>query len=935
MADDRIEKLRETVTDLVRKFEANKGAYKAASFLEANLRLEFIDELFDGLGWDVHNKKGLPPRRKEVIVERGESGDRPDYNLRIDGVPVLYVETKQPSEDLDKTAHIMQAKTYAWSGKHVKVVGLTDFEEFRLFDATLKPNARYPDQGEIFRLPYTAYLDNLDKLLLLHRDAVAEGSLDGLLLKDKKSVAQRKPVDKEFLNDLNAWRLMLGKGLYKKSGYTYCDHEISDLVQHLLDRILFVRIAEERDVIEPRQLADKLKYWKESKQKYSLYKDILVPLFREINNDVDGDLLKPSHVDQAPFADDDVAEFIEELYPPKSIYRFDEMPIELIGAAYEQYLGNVIRCTPKQVKLEPKAEVRKAGGVYYTPEYIVDYIVENTVGNLVEGKTPEEVERLRILDPACGSGSFLIGALEYLIDYVAGYYREHPDEAGRDQIFPFLVEDYERGEERLSIERKVRLLENCIYGVDIDTQAVEVTKLSLYLKVLEGERRLPRKHALLKSLDKNIKCGNSLIGSEYFEGQLMPDEKERRRVNPFDWEVEFEEIMNSGGFDAVIGNPPWGQKEITKEKTITDYLKCKYTSIKGIFDLFRPFVEQGNSLVKKSGFWGMVLPDIVLLKDYPDTRAFLINNTEINHIEWWGMAFEDAMIDAVTIITKKERPKREHIVFVKVHEGDTPLENKIRQISFLENPRYVFNLFLTEPDRVVLAELDHLPKVGDFFEIHEGVHSGNIREELFIDEKVDDSCYELIFGRDEIRPYFLKWNGRYIRLSVLPATRTKKRYANLGRREWYEQLKVIVRRTGDYVLAAVDTLNYFVSNNFFLVIPKAPCSLDLYGLCALLNTDFFTWFFRTIEPRKGRVFSELKIKHIRNFPLPNLVGEENGCRYLNEMGLKRVSFAGDLFAARTAHDEEVLNRSARKLDKEIENYVREIFGFKGLNPDHK
>jgi hypothetical protein len=437
------EKAAPAVAALVRKFDANKGAYTAATFLEAELRNEFITPLFAALGWDTENKKHLPPAKKDVAVERAESGRRPDYIFRVDGEEVFYVETKKPSVDLGKGDAVMQAKSYAWSEKRVKVVGVTDFEELRLYDATLKPNRRYPEQGEIFRLPYETYLDNLDKLLLLHREAVAAGVLDTLLLKDKKSAALRKAPDAAFLEDLNGWRLELAKGLYKNAGYSLKDYEVSDLVQRLLDRLLFIRIAEERDVVEPRQLWDKVQYWRQAGGKVALYEDLLVPLFRAVNNDVDGDLLKAGKVDEAPFDDGRLAAVIEELYAPKSIYRFDVMPVEIVGAAYEQYLGNVVRCTPKQVKLERKPEVRKAGGVYYTPEYIVDYIVANTVGKLVEGKTPEEVEKLRILDPACGSGSFLIGALEYLIKYVTDYYLAHPAEAKRDEIFPYLVEDYD------------------------------------------------------------------------------------------------------------------------------------------------------------------------------------------------------------------------------------------------------------------------------------------------------------------------------------------------------------------------------------------------------------------------------------------------------------------------------------------------------------
>jgi hypothetical protein len=253
-------------------------------------------------------------------------------------------------------------------------------------------------------------------------------------------------------------------------------------------------------------------------------------------------------------------QIIKSLYYPCP-YVFKEIPVEILGQVYERFLGKVIRLTPaRQAKIEEKPEVRKAGGVYYTPKYIVDYIVENTVGELLADKTPEEAAELTIVDPACGSGSFLLGAFQYLLDWHESWYLGHDPEKWTRGKQPALIHTAE-GDWRLTTAEKKRILLNNIYGVDIDAQAVEVTKLSLLMKVLEeetGQLTLGFERAL-PDLGDNIKCGNSLIDWDYFEGQLIRDEAEVERVNPFEWEQGFPEVFAKGGFDAVIGNPPWSE----------------------------------------------------------------------------------------------------------------------------------------------------------------------------------------------------------------------------------------------------------------------------------------------------------------------------------------------------------------------------------------
>jgi len=273
----------------------------------------------------------------------------------------------------------------------------------------------------------------------------------------------------------------------------------------------------------------------------------------------------------------------------------------------------------------------------------VEYIVKNTVGKLLEGNTPDQASSLRILDPACGSGSFLIGAYQYLLDWHRDWYVQHlmplidagekmaspkiqcllPSDSksgdvagskkaqkgrrknsGMAMVMPIYMAG--GGEWKLNTQEKKRILLNNIYGVDIDPQAVEVTKLSLQLKVLEGENEQTLSGQLklfqeraLPDLGNNIKCGNSLIGPDFYDGQTSFDLEEQLKINAFSWESEFPQAFSAGGFDAVIGNPPYVRQEMLGE--FKGYFQKHYQVYHGIADLYAYFIERGVSLIRYGG----------------------------------------------------------------------------------------------------------------------------------------------------------------------------------------------------------------------------------------------------------------------------------------------------------------------------------------------
>ncbi|MGC1829758.1 MAG: N-6 DNA methylase [Candidatus Acidiferrales bacterium] len=581
----------------------DRGTYLSSQYNEMQTRTQFISPLLEALGWDVRNEAGVPYHLCEVWEEKGETHGRPDYTLRINGQTKFFLEAKSPSDQLS-SADILQTKRYAWNAARGDVffAAISDFEQFRFFDASLVPNEKSPLDGEAFHLIYKEYDSKIDTLWELSRERVAAGSLDRFLKKDRKSLRQRVPLDKDFLDKLTEWRLELASAIYARN-HELDAHQLNDVVQRLLDRLIFIRIAEDRKVIDQRQLWEVVDYWEQSGGRRNIM-DFLLDLFHEINENFNGEIFKPHACENISIDSAVLAKAIRELYPPQSNYLFDVVPVELLGSVYERYLGNTLRITSKRVHIEQKPEVRKARGVYYTPEYVVNYIVKNTVGTLVEGMKLKEVERIRILDPACGSGSFLLGAFQRLIDFYIRHLTENPEEARKDPLFPDITRD-EGGRPHLSVIRKAEILRNNLYGVDIDPQAVEVTMMSLYLKAIEGERStLPPRHQVLPPLKDNIRCGNSLIGSDIEKDKALTTE-ERQRINPFNWnsrENGFGDILKSGGFDAVIGNPPYRRelnyKHLMDEIAGTHFGE-KYRAPR--MDLWYYFVHRGLEVLRREG----------------------------------------------------------------------------------------------------------------------------------------------------------------------------------------------------------------------------------------------------------------------------------------------------------------------------------------------
>jgi type I restriction-modification system DNA methylase subunit len=666
------------ILTLIERFEFHRQAYILGKYNETQLRREFVDKFFSALGWDVDNNKGFSEKYKEVMHEepvriRGTTLFF-DYTFRIGGARKFIVETKKPSVRIKDAAEAaLQLRRYAWNQK-LPLSILTNFEEFAIYDCRIKPeNGDAASNARIEYFTYKEYPEKWDWLVsIIAPDSILRGSFDKYAetTKGKRGTAT---VDDDILAEIEQWRDALAKNIALRNESLTVE-ELNSVVQRTIDRILFLRICEDRGIEEYETLHKLL----EGEQVYGR----ICQLFRYADDKYNSGLF---HFQQEPdwdespdtlsltiTIDDKVLKgIIKRLYFPDSQYEFSLIPPAILGHVYEQFLGKVIRLTEgHQAKVEYKPEVKKAGGVFYTPQYIVEYIVKHTVGELVKDKTPREVSKLRILDPACGSGSFLIGAYQYLLDWHHDWYIANlvpvfkeknsatdpavlallPEQAPKKKKSAATVDlpiynpgngkdvrlsERVRSDWKLTTAEKKRILLNNIFGVDIDQQAVEVTKLSLLLKVLEEENQETVSKQLtitaeraLPSLDHNIKCGNSLIGWDILTPEMPADEV--KRINPFDWSKEFESVMAAGGFDAVIGNPPYVRQESLKEQK--KYFETHYAVYQSAADLYAYFIEKGISLLKTEGKFSYIVANKWMKANYGKPLRKFLKTKQIEEI---------------------------------------------------------------------------------------------------------------------------------------------------------------------------------------------------------------------------------------------------------------------------------------------------------------
>jgi hypothetical protein len=638
--------------------------------------------------------------------------------------------------------------------------------------------------------------------------------------------------------------------------------------------------------------------------------------------------------------------------------------------------------------VEDKPEVKKAGGVYYTPTYIVDYIVKNTVGKLLERKTPTKVAKIRVLDPACGSGSFLLGVYQYLLDWHQEWYAKHDPEKHAKGRSPKLYRTispspHGRGQGegvwRLTTAEKKRILLNNIYGVDIDTQAVEVTKLSLLLKVLEGENaetlgktfKLFHERAL-PDLGDNIKCGNSLIGPDFYEGKQLSllDDEERYRINAFDWEAEFPEIMEAGGFDAVIGNPPWGAAFRSEEM---DYLRRIYARVVDrMVDSYIYFLDRAVQAASKTGFIGFIVPGTILNQVEAQSVRNLLLQRGLRVLINLGQGVFGPRVLNTSAILISAPTTREGALEV---DDLSRARGKERKISLMKlrsikwetwkdlsmcDPHLTF--FASDPAATLLLNRlrNELPNLRSTLAggIQRGVTPDVVTAHVLSKDEVDTFGIEPDLLRPSITGSRVKRYGPCVSNQwILYTTRTThikqyprtleylRRYRHLntckevaeGKHPWwalhrprdpqiFKSPKIIgltTTKTIELVYDPDSSLHVTDAMYVFRVLPQ----YDPLALMAILQSRAFLFLYRTANQGESRVIPQVKASKLQLLPIP-IVGCDGNAKSarLHGFAQRMLLLYQQLAAAKTSYEKTAIQRQIDATDKQINQLVYELYG---------
>lgn len=927
------------ITHLVNDFRANEKHFVSQSYSEADVRNDFINKFFIALGWDVRHEEQKNPYEQEVKVEKplqiAKAQKRADYSFALAPnyrTVEFFVEAKKPAHDLSSKDYYFQTARYGWNAK-TPIAVLTDFEEFHIIDCRFKPSI---DDALTYKLKQYHYADYADKdkfaeiYWLFSREAVADSSIEKYAAelpkpKGKKAKLTRailQSIDEAFLEELDEIRTNLAKS-FKKNNEHLSSEELTEATQRTIDRLVFIKFLEDK-LIEPDH------YVSDFGRRKSAWQDFLLDS-RKLDAKYNGVVFKKSLIDSKNIIEPDDKTFTaicDELSHENTPYNFDVIPIHILGSIYERFLAKVVHATDKRVTIEEKPEVRKAGGVYYTPQYIVDYIVGNTVGNLIEGKTPKQIARMRFADIACGSGSFLITVFETILNYHKNYYQQNPEQAKKDGCILY------EGAYRLSLKQKQEILTNNIYGVDIDQQAVEVTQLSLYLKLLEDETTATAndtwvlfKEQLLPDLNKNIVCGNSLIGSDIFDQtaplfttgrgvQLNAPSKgfDELKLKPMDFEKVFPEVMTTGGFDAVVGNPPYGAELTDTEKK---YLIVKYNLQST--DTAAIFIDKAVQLLKNNQMLGYIIPKPFL---FAETWSVIRNKyfENIKSIIDVGKVWNKVKLEQIIYLQIKNRMYSEYESGIR---KDERIESNLIMSKALCNE---FGLILSNITSEEISLGLKIKSYGKSFSEYCDIKRGlDIQDYL-----IPKNYYKAIYRSKSIGRFELKESIEGI---------TKSSYSDLKNvLDYMEKPKIVIQNIVAHVMNPKDHIvlmatidengiiglgsvgNIFLRNKLF----------DPKFIVGLLNSKLFSWYaYRFIYGKAIRTM-RFDQHHLNRLYLPeihidNLPSDKD---YLDIIGRvsQMLSAKKQLQLAKIEGDKNYLTRKCEQLDKEIDQLVYQLYG---------
>ena len=1043
----------EEVIKLVKTFADSHAKYMAQDYNEQQARKDFIDKFFIALGWDVNHDTQTNPYEQEVKVERSVSVaarvKKADYAFFLKpnfGQERFFVEAKRPSAVLDTPDNCFQTIRYAFSSAKAALSILTNFDELYVIDCRFRPDIGSATNHIHKKFHFKDFEDREkfgEVYYLFGREAVESGSLEKYsenLPKPKGKAVMRRlsgdnyqEIDDAFLVLLEGYREELAK-MFKRKNASLDSDSLTEAVQRTIDRLVFIRFLEDK-LIEPSTILDKFGDEPHPWKKF-------IAKSREFDKTYNGIIFKQHPViDREDFVVDDrvFVDITDSLADKYSPYHFNYIPIHILGSIYERFLGSVIVATAKRATVEQKPEVRKAGGVFYTPQYIVKYIVENTIGALLNGSPPYEggvdavsadgvvlsrgagsssvdnnvenhptakaapllrkegsfmmkpadVAKMRFADIACGSGSFLLGAYEYLLAWHTKYYNERATKTESRAAGCITNDD---GTFALSFEQKKEILVNNIYGVDIDRQAYEVTQLSLFLKLLEDETQGTKqqfltghRETMLPSLNKNIICGNALVDWDITGGDLFEqiDNDKQIKLNPMSFEQKFPDIMRAGGFDAVIGNPPYVRQEQLGDLKV--YLKKKYKVFHGVADLYTYFLERYFQILHPDGVFGIIVANGWMRSRFgAPLRHFLSKKDLLEIIDFGDLPVFKGVAAYPCIVRASNSPAYDTFLVTKVHDltfDGLNLDTYVKKNQYSVSKDQPNDHGWSLSQNVVKYLLGDLVKKGVALgkyvnnQIYYGIKTG-FNEAFIIDSETRDSLIAedissqdiikpFLFGRD-IKRYVRPSLGKYIiftrrgidlkkfpaierhllkyegRLTPKPDNWKGKEWKGrkAGSYKWYEiqdavdyfekfeQPKIIYSEIAVKGQFHLDTDGYYCETTAFFI-----SSEDKY-LVGVLNSKVTVFIMNLLGAKIRGDYIRWKSIYMRELPIPNIDHTNADEKAMHDLIVRSVELIMEakpkLAAAASDRDRDHWQGRCDFLEKTIDDAVYKLYD---LTPD--
>ncbi|MCK4589529.1 MAG: N-6 DNA methylase [Nanoarchaeota archaeon] len=888
------EEAKKRVEKLVSSFKENYEYYKKLS--EADVETKLVEELFIHiLGWTKNDFKKQAPAR------RGEKRGTVDYAFHIEDKTVFFLEVKRVGIPLDKEAD-KQVISYALS-KGIPFAVSTNFEQLKIFCVEQEKAIR--NVFRVFDGP-DKYIDDFEDLWLLSKE---EFDSEKILKKAETEgrLKKRISIDKPLLEDLMRIRSMIASDIEKNYPDIYQINEKDEIVQRILDRLIFIRRCEDIGINPKNITLQEIKHLPDNKA-YPKLKEI----FKKYNEIYDGGLFaieRDNDCDKININGSIIKKLTYGLYESKNkeyIYNFDWIDADVLGQVYEQYLGKILAQTKSgKAKLKEGQAHRKEQGIYYTPTYIVDYIVKNTVGELLKEKKIK-AKNMKILDPACGSGSFLIKAFDYM-------YKDRSKDKESKQ---------HKLDEQGSYSIKTEILKKNIYGVDLDVMAVEIAKLNLLLKAAEKERKLP------PEADMHIKHGDSLI-----------DDKKIVGTNAFKWEGDFEEKS----FDIVIGNPPYVDLKQMDPKIVA-YLFKKYLTVENRMNLYSTFVEKSLFLLKDGGYFGFIIPNSILYNEsYSKIRELLLNEVSLKKIiRLPDNIFGKVKVETIILIYQKKEARKKDKCEVFIYPRDASIdsikkENCPHIEHFTQNiwkTENKINISLTPLIEKLLKKIEKnttpLIELCDFslgltpYDKYKGHTQKQIRERVFHSKTKKDKTFKPLLSGKNIVRYGVFWDREeYISYgSWLGAPRQP---------QFFKEPRILVRQiisgSPARIYAAYTNKEFYNAQIGFNIIVKNKKIILIKYILAILDSKLMNHYHkeRYLDPSK-HLFQKILIANAKKFPIKviSLNEQKHIINFVDTLiDLKEtLKEMGDKKTSQSAKIEEEIKR----IDEKIDELVYKIYG---------